>query len=141
MRIDPFQLFDLQLVDLTYLNRYFVNVLLGPERGDSGLLDEFGERLFAALMPLPEVANHFAKASPTFRAGLAHAQAQPLELSSDELRSTQEAILKRCAWNVGMAKSPAIWDALPWSYWDPNEIHSRVDVRDRVVLDIGAGTG
>ena len=40
-----------------------------------------------------------------------------------------------------MAKSPATWDALPWSYWDPSEIHDRVDVRDRVVLDIGAGTG
>ena len=141
MRIDPVRMFDLRLSDLLHLNRYFVNAFLEDERGNPGLLREFGAGLYAALMPLPQVVEHFSQASPAFRAGLREAQARPLELSPEELRTTQEAILRRCAWNVGMAKSPATWDALPWSYWDPSEIHDRVDVRDRVVLDIGAGTG
>ena len=141
MRIDPIRMFDLKLSDLVHLNTYFVNAFLEDERGNPGLLREFGPRLYAALMPLPEVVEHFSQASPAFRAGLREARARELELSPEELRSTQEAILQRCAWNVGMAKSPATWDALPWSYWDPREIHDRVDVGDRVVLDIGAGTG
>ena len=135
------RMFDLRLSDLVHLNTYFVNAFLEDERGNPGLLREFGAGLYAALLPLPEVVEHFSQASPAFRAGLREAQARPLELSPEELRTTQEAILRRCAWNVGMAKSPATWDALPWSYWDPSEIHDRVDVRDRVVLDIGAGTG
>ncbi len=141
MAIDPIRLFDLRLSDFVHLNTYFVNTFLEDERGNPGLMREFGARLFAALMPLPEVIEHFSQASPAFRAGVQEAQARPLELSPEELRSTQEAILRRCAWNVGMAKSPATWDALPWGHWDPREIHDRVDVRDRVVLDIGAGTG
>ncbi len=141
MRIDPVRMFDLRLSDLVHLNTYFVNAFLEDERGNPGLLREFGAGLYAALMPLPQVVEHFSQASPAFRAGLREAQARPLELLPEELRTTQEAILRRCAWNVGMAKSPATWDALPWSYWDPSEIHDRVDVRDRVVLDIGAGTG
>ncbi|MCY3784376.1 MAG: GNAT family N-acetyltransferase [Chloroflexi bacterium] len=139
--IDPIRLFDLRLPDLVHLNTYFVNAFLEDERGNPGLLREFGSRLYAALMPLPEVAAHFSDASPGFRAGLREAEAHPLKLSPEELRSTQESILRRCAWNVGMAKSPATWDALTWGSWSPSEIHDRVDVRDRVVLDIGAGTG
>ncbi|MDE2990262.1 MAG: GNAT family N-acetyltransferase [Chloroflexota bacterium] len=139
--LDPIRMFDLRLSDLLHLNTYFVNTFLEDERGNCGLLREFGDRLYAALMPLPDVVDHFSKASPGFRAGLREAEAHPLELSPEELRSTQEAILQRCAWNVGMAKSPATWDALPWGHWDPREIHDRADVRSRVVLDIGAGTG
>lgn len=141
MRIDPIRMFDLKLSDLVHLNTYFVNAFLEDERGNPGLLREFGDRLFAALMPFPEVSAHFSEASPAFRAGLREARVDGLKLTPEELRTTQEAILQRCAWNVGMAKSPATWDALPWGYWDPNEIHDRVDVRDRTVLDIGAGTG
>ncbi|MCY4113542.1 MAG: GNAT family N-acetyltransferase [Chloroflexi bacterium] len=141
MGIDPIRLWDLQLADLVHLNTYFVNTFLGDERGNPGLLREFGDRLYAALMPLPDVVEHFSQASPAFSAGLREARVDALELSPEELRSTQEAVLQRCAWNLGMAKSPSTWDALPWSYWDPREIHDRVDVRDRVVLDIGAGTG
>jgi len=40
-----------------------------------------------------------------------------------------------------MAKSPAIWDALPWSYWDPSVIHDCVELKGKTVLDVGAGTG
>lgn len=141
MVIDPIRMFDLRLSDLRHLDTYFVNTFLEDERGTPGLLREFGDRLYAALMPLPEVIDHFSKASPTFRAGLRAARAHAPELSPEELRSTQDAILQRCAWNVGMAKSPATWDALTWSHWDPHEIHDRVDVGGRVVLDIGAGTG
>lgn len=141
MGIDPIRLFDLRLSDFVHLNSYFVNAFLEDERGNPGLLREFGDRLYAALMPLPDVVDHFSKASAAFRAGLREARVDGLELSPEELRSTQEAILQRCAWNLGMAKSPSTWDALPWSYWDPREIHDRVDVSDRVVLDIGAGTG
>ena len=141
MAINPIRLFDLRLADFVCLNSYFVIALLDEKRGNPRLMRESGDRLCAALMPLPEVIEHFSQASPAFRAGVREAQARPLELSPEELRSTQEAILRRCAGNVGMAKSPATWNALPWGYWDPNEIHDRVDVRDRVVLDIGAGTG
>ena len=141
VKIDPVQMFDLRLSDLVHLDTYFVNTFLEDERGNPGLLREFGARLYAALMPLPEVVEHFSQASPAFRAGLLDAQAGAPEVSPEDLRATQEAILRRCAWNVGMAKSPATWDALPWGYWDPSEIHDRVDIRDRVVLDIGAGTG
>ncbi len=141
MAIDPIRLFDLRLADFACLNTYFVNAFLDDERGNPGLMREFGARLYAALMSLPDVVEHFSKASPTFRAGLREARAHPLELSPEELQSTQQEILRCCAWNVGMAKSPATWDALPWGYWDPREIHDRVDIRGRVVLDIGAGTG
>ena len=141
MSIDPVRMWDLRLSDLVHLDIYFVNTFLEDERGNPGLLREFGSRLYAALIPLPEVVEHFSEASPAFRAGLREARVDVLELSPEELRSTQEAILQRCAWNVGMAKSPATWDALTWSHWDPREIHDRVDVRNRVVLDIGAGTG
>lgn len=141
MEIDPIRLWDLQLSDLVHLNTYFVNTFLEDERGNPGLLREFGPRLYAALMPLADVVEHFSQASPKFSDGLREAPVDALDLSPEELRSTQEAILRRCAWNVGMAKSPATWDALTWGHWDPREIHDRVDVRDRVVLDIGAGTG
>ena len=77
MAIDPIRLFDLRLSDFVCLNTYFVNTFLEDERGNPGLMREFGDRLYAALMPLPEVIEHFSQASPAFRAGVQEARARP----------------------------------------------------------------
>lgn len=68
---------------------------------------------------------------------------------NDQQSHSQEAIRQAewklldssCPWNLGMAKSPEIWDAMPWSYWDPSIIYDNVELNDKIVLDVGAGTG
>ena len=56
-------------------------------------------------------------------------------------KAEMKVLLASCPWNLGMAKSPAVWDALPWSYWDPSVVYDRVELKDKVILDVGAGTG
>ena len=64
MAIDPIRLFDLRLADFVCLNTYFVNAFLDDERGNPGLMREIGDRLYAALRPLPEVIERFSQVSP-----------------------------------------------------------------------------
>ncbi len=60
----------------------------------------------------------------------------------ERIREAEHRLVEAsCPWNLGMAKSPEVWDALPWSYWDPSAIYDRVDLDGKIVLDVGAGTG
>ncbi len=36
---------------------------------------------------------------------------------------------------------PAIYDAQPFLHWDSEELRTLVDLTDKTVIDVGAGTG
>ena len=141
LSIDPIKLFDLRPSDLLCLDDYFVARFLNGAFGHEGLLREMGEELYVGLRDVPEVTAYFAEVSPEFKQGLQEVGDRLAQWSPAAAEAAAQRILRWCAWNVGMAKSPAVWDALPWSYWDPDEIHDRVDINGRTVLDMGAGTG
>lgn len=133
---DPIKLFDLHVSDLTLHDPYFARKWL------VAAWDELGDDLFIGLLNAPEVVGHYCDVHPeradALREGVARVTPQlPERICQAEAR----LLAASWPWNLGMARSPAIWDALPWSYWDPSVIYDRVDIRGRIVLDVGAGTG
>jgi len=131
---DMMKLFDLQMSDLLLRDPYYVRLnLRGPYR-------ELGDTFFIGLLNAPEVVGFFGEVCPEddewLRVGLERVYPQ----DSEQVRLAEGRVLQR-TWNFNMAKSPELWDALPWSYWDPSTIYDRIELRGKTVLDVGAGTG
>jgi hypothetical protein len=135
IQFDPIKLFDLSAPDLRSQDPYFVRLCMP---GYEALGDDF----FIGLLDLPEVVGFLCDVCPErvewLRYGVERVRPQsPARVSEAEAKLLVESM----PWNLGMAKSPAVWDALPWSYWAPSIIYDRVNLRGKTVLDIGAGTG
>lgn len=135
LRFDPIRLFDLHIEDLLKQDPHFVRLSVPAYR-------ELGDELFVGLREFPSVVGYLCEACPEIagwlREGVENGPQRPLP----EVRSAEARVIEASMpWNLGMAKSPATWDALPWSYWDPSAIYDRVDLAGKTVLDVGAGTG
>ena len=135
IRFDAIKLFDLHVSDLLLQDPYFV-------RASMSGCEQLGDQFFLGLLDAPDVAAYFCEVCPEradwLRQGIERVRPQ----SPERIREAEAKVLDAsCPWNLGMAKSPEIWDALPWSCWDPCAIYDRVDLQDKVVMDIGAGTG
>jgi len=99
-----------------------------------------GNDFFIALLDAPDVVDYFCEVSPDHAKWIKDEIARVRPQDPIQIRKAEAKLLKN-DWNLGMAKSPDVWDALPWSYWDPSVIYDRIDLKGKVVLDIGAGTG
>jgi len=129
------KLFDLRVNDLLLQDPYFVRAAM------SGY-EQLGDDFFIGLLDSPDVVGYFCEVcrerAEWLIDGVERVRPQPPE----RIREAEWKVLEAsCPWNLGMAKSPETWDALPWSYWDPSAIYDRVDLNGKVVLDVGAGTG
>ena len=135
IRFDVLELFDLHVGDLLLQDPYFV-------RASMSEYEDLGDEFFIGLLSSPDVVEYLCEICPErvdwLRDGIERLRPQPPESVREAERNVLEA---SCPWNLGMAKSPETWDALPWSYWDPSAIYDRVELSGKVVLDVGAGTG
>ena len=135
IRFDVMKLFGLCVSDLLLQDPYFVRASMsGYER--------LGDEFFIGLLSSPDVVKYLCEVCPEradwLRDGIERLRPQPPE----RIREAEAKVLDAsCLWNLGMAKSPETWDALPWSYWDPSVIYNWVQLEGKVVLDAGAGTG
>lgn len=135
LRFDPVRLFDLHVEDILLQDPYFVRASMGRYRG-------MGDDLFIALRDYAEVVGYLSEACPEDAAWLREGVTGVSARTAGEVRLAKARLLEESMpWNLGMAKCPAAWDALPWSYWDPSAIYDRVDLAGKTVLDVGAGTG
>lgn len=135
IRFDVVKLFDMGVRDILLLEPYFVRMLTEG-------YEKLGDDLFIGLQNSPDVVGYLCEVLPEraewLREGIDVVRPQ----TQERIRESEAKVLDASfPWNLGMCKSPEIWDSLPWSYWDPSAIYDRVELHDKVVLDVGAGTG
>ncbi len=136
IKFDPIKLFNLQINDLLFQDPYYVRLTM-----EESYL-QLGDNLFIGLLNAPDVVDYFCKVCPQRADWLKEGIERVHHKKSDQIREAEKKVIAASSpWNLGMTKSPEIWDALPWSYWDPSVIYDRVELKDKIVLDIGAGTG
>jgi SAM-dependent methyltransferase len=63
------------------------------------------------------------------------------EASNNEIREAELSILRRIADWIVYATDPKIYDNLEFLKWDSHELTSITDYNNKIVLDIGSGTG
>ena len=61
--------------------------------------------------------------------------------SPDEIRQAEVKILASLTDLIVYAVDPSIYDAQPFLNWDSNELLSVTDFHDKIIIDVGAGTG
>jgi hypothetical protein len=136
IQFDPVKLFDLGIRDLLLQDPYYVRLTL--ERS----YPELGDDFFIGLLGAPDVSAYFAEICPERDAWLRDGEARVRGAAPDEIRAAEARVVEASyPWNLGMTKTPEIWDGLPWHHWDPAAIYDRVDLEGKAVLDVGAGTG
>lgn len=136
IKFDPIKLFSLQINDLLFQDSYFVRLTM------EGNYVQLGDDLFIGLLNVPDVVAYFCQVCPQRADWLREGVNRVRPQEPDRIREAEARVLAAsCPWNLGMAKAPEIWDALPWSYWNPSEIYDRVELKDKIVLDVGVGTG
>jgi precorrin-6B methylase 2 len=141
IRFDPIKLFDLQISDLLLHDTYFVKLMLYGDTNGKTILDELGSDFFIGLQNAPDVLSYFCEVCPEKENDLRIAAKNTEIESAEKIKIAEERVLRYLQWNLGMTKNPAIWDALPWSAWDPKEIYKHVEIKGKKIIDIGAGTG
>jgi SAM-dependent methyltransferase len=57
------------------------------------------------------------------------------------VRQAEIAVMKAITDLLVYVVDPALYDAQPFLNWDSNELTSLVDFTDKIVIDVGAGTG
>jgi SAM-dependent methyltransferase len=133
---DPIQLFDLGIHDLLIHDPYFVRMAARTS------YRRLGNDLFIGLLNAPDVVGYLCELCPEMADHLRESIAEMRPQSVDHIREAEaEVIESSFPWNLGMAKSPEVYDALPWSFWNPSVIYDHVDLHGKAVLDVGAGTG
>lgn len=136
IKFDPVKLFDLKVSDLKLQDPYYVRLTI------EGEYQKLGDILFVGLLNVPEVVDYFCTICPQKAKWLRNGIDRLRVKDPESIRKAEARVLDASApWNLGMTKSPAVWDALPWSCWDPSVIYDRVELNDKVVLDMGAGSG
>ncbi len=136
IKFDPIKLFDLKASDLIHQDPHYVRLTI------EGEYQKLGDDLFVGLLNVPEVVDYFCTIYPLKAKWLRNGINRLCVKDPESIKKAEARVLEVSApWNLGMTKSPAVWDALPWSYWDPSAIYDRIELKDKIVLDIGAGTG
>lgn len=136
IEFDPLKLFNLQIDDLLLQDPYYVRLTIQES------YPQLGDDLFIGLLSVPDVVGYFSEVCPheadRIREGIKRVGPQE---DNRILQAQARVLAVSYPWNLGRAKAPEIWDALPWHHWDPSAIYDRVELNDKTVLDIGAGTG
>ena len=95
-----------------------------------------------AFRAYPAVAWYFKNKCPETAAWVDAVIADaPANVSRKEIREAEETVLASCNDMVVYAVDPAVYDAQPFLAWDSEELLSIAEFDDKVVLDIGSGTG
>jgi SAM-dependent methyltransferase len=98
--------------------------------------------LAVALRANPAVEWYMRHKCPQLNPWLDGVMAQAGERQpQDTVRQAEETILRTINDLVTYAVDPAVYDALPFMNWDTQELTSLVDLTDKTVIDVGAGTG
>ena len=63
------------------------------------------------------------------------------ENDSESIRNAEQQIMKAINDWLVYVVDPHIYDAQPFLKWDDQELTSLIDFKDKIVLDIGSGTG
>ena len=101
--------------------------------------------LAVALAANPAVAWYLRHKNPDLLpwvdAVLARPEAGRTDLSRGEVRAAEVAILTSLNDLVVYAVAPEVYDSLPFLGWDPAELTDLAGFGDKLVVDVGAGTG
>jgi SAM-dependent methyltransferase len=96
--------------------------------------------LAVALRANPAVEWFMRHKCPNISPWLDQVLARPLNPEID-IRSSELAVLRSLVDLLVYALDPAVYDAQAFTGWDDRELLELADFRDKLVLDIGAGTG
>jgi SAM-dependent methyltransferase len=119
------------------------NTLLLLERVQISWLPMFklpGAEFAAALQANPVVEWYLRHKCPEINTWLDQLFAQNSK-TDKAVRQAEIVVLKVLEDLLVYVHDPAIYDAQPFLNWDSEELTSLVNFRDKIVLDIGAGTG
>ena len=125
-------------------NQLSFNSLLLLERIQISWLDGYAHEreLAIALKANSEVEWFFRHKCPEISPYLDKiVSTVPSVLESAEIREAEQNILAQLNDWLTYVIDPAIYDKQSFLQWDSNELLSIVDFTDKVVLDIGSGTG
>ncbi len=119
--------------------------LLLLERVQIGWLNQYfriKSALAIALRANPEIDWYFRHKCPEILSYLDSLEKLiPINLTAHEISDAEQQVLAALNDWLTYVIDPAIYNRQPFLGWDSNELHSIVDFKDKVVLDIGAGTG
>jgi SAM-dependent methyltransferase len=136
IEFDPVKLFELDVRDILQQDPYYVRLTMESS------YPELGDDLFIGLLDAPDVAGYLSEVCPEKAQWLAEGIERVGAPTAERIREAQTKLVTASwPWNLGMTKAPALWDSLPWGFWDPSAIYDRVDIEGKVILDVGAGTG
>ena len=103
---------------------------------------EFRKNLGTALAYNPAVAWYFVNKCPECKDSVEEmVQSAPVNLSNEEIRKCEVFVLHEMD-SMVVYVYPEIMEQCPYiKAWNPERLLSMVDFKDKVVLDIGSGTG
>jgi SAM-dependent methyltransferase len=98
--------------------------------------------LAVALRANPVVAWYMQHKCPEIAAWLGQVQRRAVnDMDQQAVYDAEQKVLRSIEDLLVYAIDPALYDARPFLGWDSAELTGLVDFRDKLVLDIGAGTG
>jgi SAM-dependent methyltransferase len=98
--------------------------------------------LSVALRANPTVEWYFRHKCPSLNEWLDRVLAAPSALATPEsVRQAEIAVMRAITDLLVFVVDPAVYDAQPFLNWDSDELTSLVDFTDKIVIDVGAGTG
>ena len=124
---------DLHIEDLFLLESFQIEYFPGwvPER-----------ELASVLWAYPSIHRIFKTRSPATSQFLdATMERYPPAASQDDLAKAQDALIWTIADLIVYNKCPEVYDRLDFHDWDFAEVTSITPLDDKVVVDVGAGTG
>lgn len=128
-----FQDAELEIDDLLLLESFQIALLPGwvPER-----------ELGTVLRARPEIARFLVNRCPEIADFIASVlKNKPATDHSEDLAVAGDVVVWTIADLLVYNKCPDVYDRLPFHGWDFSEITSIVDLTDKTVIDVGAGTG
>jgi SAM-dependent methyltransferase len=119
------------------MDRWLLNMIL--DHGN----DEFNRNMGIALANNPVVAWYFVNRSPECREKVNKLiNNAPKGLSAEEIRAAEEYVIDYTDSSIVYVWPEVMNKNCPYiTEWDPERLLGMVDFKDKVVLDIGSGTG
>lgn len=123
---------------LLLMDRWLIAQICGPFYGQG-----YDKNLALALRHNPAVSWYCRKKAPETAAYLDRILADtPAEASREQVRAAERFILEQIDWAVVYVYPELMEQNCPYIYaWDSARLFELADFTDKVVLDVGAGTG
>ena len=103
---------------------------------------EYSKNLGIALKYNPAIKWYFSKRCPECEDFIEKIVAHAREVSSEEVRKAEIYILESLCDYVVYANPEIMDSTCDWIYaWDKSRLYELVDLKDKIVLDIGSGSG